>query len=183
MFIYKKRFHKKQNSVKSFYWIITTFCMGSGMIAGFFLPNHANDILYTTNPQDSVLFSYSLLKNIFVVILLFLNAFSLVGFPLSAMLLFLAGFMISDASIYIYLFSDISHLSFIIRAMPHIIMQISMYFFLANKVFHYSADLFATIQLNRGKRIIRTDFFKLFLTFLFSVLLAFLSSAYETFIL
>ena len=179
----KKKIPKMHNRNDSFLWIFSALFLSIGIVCAFFFPKTVLQLESSSNVNESVLFRFALLKNNILLLLLFFNAFSLLGFPFTAMLLFCCGYIISNASIQLFFSQNISKFNFLLYAFPHIVMQFAMYFFLAKAVLLYTQKLFLFIQSKYGKRTLKTDTNRLFGVFVISLFISFLSAVYEAYIL
>ena len=180
---------KKRKSLKlydqndSFLWIFSAVFLSMGIMCAFLFPKTMLYVKPSSAISESTLFHFALLKNNILLTLLLFNAFSLLGFPFTAMLLFCCGYIISNASIQLFFSQNISKFKFLLYTFPHIAMQIAMYFFLSKAVLLYTQRMFLFIQSKYSKKTLKSDTTHLFAIFILSLLISVLSAAYEAYIL
>ena len=164
-------------------WAFMTFFLSAGILSTLF---------YTSEPilshseiylEKNEIFYYSLSKNSIMLFLFLCNAFSLLGIPLTAMLLFVCGHMICNASLQMFNAYDVNKLFFLARSLPHISLQFIMFGLLSKYVLGYSKNLILKINFNRGKISVKNENVELFVVFVISLILSVLSALYEAYIL
>lgn len=164
-------------------WSVMTFFLSAGILSALFYtsdPILAHSEIYLEKKE---VFYYSLTKNSIVLFLFLCNAFSLLGFPLTAMLLFVCGHMICNASLQMFRAYDVNKIIYLVRSLPHISIQFIMFGILSKSVLGYSKNLILKVNFNRGKTSAKNDTIELFVTFLISMSLGIASALYEAYIL
>ena len=169
-FVNKKRRRCPEN--KSAYWIIVAFIMSIGMLCGFFSFKFGGEkYLYTVGIIENV-FTYSFVKNCIFMTMLFLNSFSLVGFPLSAMLLFFVGYLQAISAFYIFANNTPFSFVFLLRIMPHSVLSLYISMFMGVHILSYSKKLYTAFVYGRNKAFLREDIIRLLFLYFYSLFIS-----------
>lgn len=153
------------------------------MILGFMNTNYSYVYTLPENSDTIVVFKYGLLKNSIMLLIMFLNSFSVIGFPLTATSLVLNGYLLSVSVSTLYANNNENEMYFLMRNFPHIGLNIASNLLLAEAVFKFSQSIFSVTVKNRYRGNLGVEMKNLILRVVLCVTITVASSSYEAFIL
>ena len=180
--LHKKRRARRQKNVNPYY-IVSALCLITGMILGYLNANSGTSYLLPSSSEPKYIFKFSMLKNTILLLIMFVNSFSMLGFPLNAATLVVYGYIITSSITTLFLSSKFDKLNFIISNFPKTVLIISALFLLSEAVFSYSHCIFANILKSNLRNNLNTETKKLFTRFSISFVLAVLSAYCEAFLM
>ncbi len=124
-------------------------------------------------------FSYSFIKNCIFMTLLLLNAFSLIGFPLSSMLIFFAGYMQAVSAFYIFISNMPFSFKFLLRVIPHSALSLYITMFMGVHVLNYSKQFFGAFTMGRSKAFLGQETLRLIIHYFYSLFIIACIAFYE----
>ncbi len=159
-------------------------CLSTGMIIGYFNIGTDHAQLLPSNTADAfAVFQFSLIKNSVLLLITYLNAFSLLGFPLTATTLAVNGYFMMVSTSNILLATESEKFTFLLYNIPHIALVIIANILLSERVFYFSQSLFTFIIKNGFRGSFMQDALKLTGVLAIALLIVFISAFYEGYIL
>ena len=179
MFLFKKNRRKpKSNRTIKIYYPLSVIFLLIGIITGML--NLNMDIAYIL-PESSeaiYIFKFSLVKHTVLLLLIFINSFSILGIPLNAGMLVICGYFISVSTSTLFTSSQVDKFSFIINNFPHITLVLFSLFILSSATFEFSHFLLKS----RYKSNFWYEFKNLIIKFVLSIIIVASAAVYEAFV-
>lgn len=183
MFLLRRKRRRKDKGEFNVYYLITAICLSVGIVAGYLNSGAESEYLIPENSDSLYLFKYSLIKNTVLLVLIFINGFSMLGFPLTAVSLVIGGYFIAVSTSTLYVNCKADKLAFMLNNFPQTVMVITAFFLLSESVFRFSHYIFAVVFKKGFKNSFSAESKRLISRFVLSLLISGLASAYEAFIL
>ena len=175
--------HRNKKRINPFYLISVIF-ISIGMIIGYFNLNIVDAIILPKSTQPFLVFKFSLIKNSVLLIFMFLNAFSVLGFPITSTILVLNGYLVtvSVANMYINALNT-EKIVFLIYNFPHIALVVTANILLSESVYNFSQKLFLMISKNAYRSGLGLKFKELIIRFIICISIIVMAALYEAYIL
>lgn len=183
MFLFRKKRRKKLNDKNQIYYIISVLFITAGVISGYL--NSGQDVVlnFANRLSGESVFHFSFLKNLVFLILIFINAFSLLGIPVCASILILNGYMLAVSVNILYISATSNKLVFLLTNLPHLALSISANVLLAEIAFRFSKIMLTCVLRNGNRGIFNKTFKELTYKFMISVCFILMSALYEGYVL
>lgn len=180
-FIRKRRRAKPRES--SIYYILAMLCMSAGMLIGYFNGGQSTLILNEgTKAAPILVFKYAFIKNSVMLFITYLNAFSLLGFPLNATGLAVNGYILTVSATQMLTLIKNGKFMFMLYNLPHMALVIIADIILSERVFRFSGNLFSSVVRNGFRGNFGKSVMHLTICLLLCLLLVFLAALYEGYI-
>ena len=175
--------HRKQNRINPFYLISVVF-ISIGMIVGYFNLNITDAIILPKSTQPFLVFKFSFIKNSVLLIFMFLNAFSILGFPITSSILVLNGYLVTVSVANMYINGlNTEKILFLICNFPHIALVVTANIVLSESVYNFSQKLFLMITKNAYRSGLGLKFKDLIIRFLICISIVVVAALYEAYVL
>jgi len=183
VFLFHKKRRRKGKTKFNVYYIISAICLSVGIVVGYLNSGLGSEYLVSESTDSLYLFKYSLIKNTVLIVLIFINGFSMLGFPLTAAALVIGGYFITVSTSALYINCKFDKFIFLINNFPQTAMTITAFFILSESVFRFSHYIFTVVFKSGYKNSFSAESKRLLLRFFLSLFIATLASVYEAFIL
>lgn len=155
----------------------------SGIIIGYLNSNTQTNYLLPNDSDPLNLFKFSLIKHTIILIFIFINSFSMIGFPLTATSLVVSGYFVATSTATLLIGYSGSKIDFIISNFPQTSLVITAIFLLSEAVFKFSHYLFVIIFKAGYKNSFYAEIKRLFTRFFISIIIVTFAAIYEAYIL
>lgn len=185
MFLLRKNKNRRSRSNKavSLYYLLAGICFILGMIMGIFNVNTDISYILPESTDSIYVFKFSLLKHTILLLLIFINSFSVIGIPVNSGMLIICGYFISVSTFALFAGSEIDKIHFIINNFPQTALILTAVFLFSVAAFEFSHYLL-TFMMKAGYRTgFYREFRRLIVKFVLCLVLIAIASAYEAFVL
>lgn len=154
------------------------------MLLGFLNTGIPSDIMVSDSNNSFAIFKFSFFKNSIILSIIFINAFSFLGFPLTSTVLVADGYILSASLFYTFLNgTNTQKILYFIKNLPHISLNILAIILVSEAVFDTTYQLFLAFFKSNSRLYLNNKLKKMLVRYLIGLAIMFLSAIYEGYVL